>query len=480
MPAPPRPTIIPTVSDERFEEHLRRPQGLGLTPTGGHAAAAGGSACGDLVQITLGVDGDRVGEVGFDAEGCGATFAAASAAVSLIRGATILDAARIGARQIAAELGGLSPGKLHAADLAADALARALGSAAFADAQAAPVPGRTLVAMSGGVDSAVAALLAAQAGDALAVTLELWRHADNDAERSCCSASAVLSARSLAHGMGLPHLTLDLRDAFRAGVVEPWLAGHAAGVTPNPCVRCNGEVRLDAMLALAAKVGAERLATGHYARIGPDGLLCAAGDPAKDQTYMLAGLALDSLRRLWFPLGDMTKPQVRDLAEAHGLPVARRPDSQDLCFLAGTGRAAFLERHLRVAARPGPVLDLDGREIGRHEGAHGYTVGQRRGVGVGGKDAPLHVIATDVERNTVTVAPRAALERRHVRVGDVRLHAPENDVDAVKLRYRSQALACTLRGGEIELHEPAWAAAPGQTAVFLAGDRVLGTATIEA
>ena len=464
--------------DERFEEHLRHPEGRGHQPGRGHAASAGGSACGDVVRITLAVDGDRVADAGFDAEGCGATIAAGSAAVALVRGRPVLDAARVGSQEIAAELGGLSAGKLHAADLAADALARALGTAVYADGAAPVDPGRTLVAVSGGVDSAVAALLTARHAQVVTVTLELWRDAANDAERSCCSASAVRSARALAHRQGLPHLTLDLRDAFRAGVVDPWLAGHAAGVTPNPCVRCNGAVRLDAMLDLAERVGAAALATGHYARIGDDGLLRAAADPAKDQTYMLAGLAPESLRRLRFPLGELTKPQVRALAEREGLPVARRPDSQDLCFLAGTGQAAFLARHGGVAPRPGAVLDEAGRELGRHDGAHAYTVGQRRGVGVGGADEPLYVVATDVARNTVTVAPRAALERRSVRVSEVRLHVPEDEVEAVKLRYRSRALPCTLRGGEVELHEAAWAAAPGQTAVFLAGDRVLGTATI--
>ena len=286
------------------------------------------------------------------------------------------------------------------------------------------------------------------------------------------------SARALAHRQGLPHLTLDLRDEFRAGVVDPWLAGHAAGVTPNPCVRCNGAVRIDAMLDLAERVGAAALATGHYARVGSDGLLRAAVDDAKDQTYMLAGLAPSSLARMRFPLGELTKPDVRDIAERAGLPVARHPDSQDLCFLAGTGRAAFLERHGQIRARRGAVLDPAGTEVGRHDGAHGYTVGQRRGVGVDGADEPLYVLATDVAANTVTVAPRAALERHRVRVADLQLHVPESEVQAVKLRYRSRALACTLRGEDLELHEPAWAAAPGQTAVFLAGDRVLGTATI--
>src|SRR4029077_18244378 len=187
-------------------------------------------------------------------------------------------------------------------------------------------------------DSAVAALLTAQIGEAVGVTVELWRDPANDAERSCCSATAVRRARALAHQMGLAHLTLDLRDEFAAGVVEPWLAGHAAGETPNPCVRCTGSVRLARRLCLAARLGAPTLATGHYARITPDGLLRAATDDAKDQSYMLAALPPKTLARPRFPLRALQEPEVRQLADDHSRSVAQPPDAQDLCFLAGVGK----------------------------------------------------------------------------------------------------------------------------------------------
>jgi tRNA-specific 2-thiouridylase len=463
------------VADERFAEHLTHPVRRGRVPA--HDGIAGGAACGDLVRIGIAVEGDRVADAGFEASGCGAVQAAGSAAVELVLGESVLDAARVGTHAIADALGGLSPGKIHAAELAADALARALGGAVRADGGA-PLDARlTLVAMSGGVDSAVAAL---RAGDsAAAVTLELWRDPANDGDRSCCSASAVRVARVLAHQMGLPHFTLDLRDEFRAGVVDPWLADHAAGLTPNPCVRCNGSVRLDAMLAFADRIGAATLSTGHYARHTPDGLLRLAADPAKDQAYMLAGLSRESLARLRFPLGDLTKPQVRAIAAEHELPVASTPDSQDLCFLAGTGRAAFLARHGDLGERPGDIVDAGGRVLGRHPGAHRFTVGQRRGLEVGGAPEPLYVLRTDARTNTVTVGPRAALATTAVRVRDARLHAPEHEVEAVKLRYRAAAIPCSLNGSTIELDEPVHGAAPGQTAVFLRGDAVLGCATIE-
>ncbi|MTD42930.1 tRNA 2-thiouridine(34) synthase MnmA [Conexibacter sp. W3-3-2] len=472
--------------DERFADHLSFPRGRGHTPADAVAGNAGGALCGDLVTIRLRIEGDRIADAGFDAEGCGATIAAGSAVVELLDDAHVLDAARIGTTQVADALGGLSVGKLHAADLAADALHRALGRAVRTQA-AVPAPrpdggGRTLVAMSGGVDSAVAALLSARdATDVATVTLELWADDGHDGTQSCCSADAVRGARALAHRMGLPHFTLDLRAEFRAGVVDPWLADHARGLTPNPCVRCNGHVRLDAMLDYADRLGAATLATGHYARITPDGLLRQAVDEGKDQAYMLAALVPGTIARLRFPLGELRKPQVRELAAQAGLPVARKPDSQDLCFLAGVGRAGFLARHGGPALGdvPGDVVDRDGTKLGEHRGHHHLTVGQRKGLGLtGGTGEPLHVLRTDPATNTVVVGPRDALATTHVPLRDVTLHRAPERVDRVRLRYRSHALPCTLRDGAVELHEPVHGAAPGQVACLLQGDVVVGCATI--
>src|SRR4051794_31879641 len=473
---------------ERFTEHLAAPMGRGVALSGGHDGHAGGALCGDLVRVSVEVAGDRVVAAGFDAEGCGALTAAGSAAVTLVQGERLLDAARVGTRELAEELGGLSPGKLHAADLVADALHRALGAAA-ADAAVGFESRRTLVAMSGGGGSAVAGLLVTRSGrDAVAVTVELWRDEENDAEASCCSADAVRLARSVAHRMRMPHFTLDLRDEFRAGVVDPFLAGHAAGETPNPCVGCNGHVRLDAMLELASRLGCATLATGHYARVTDDGLLRVAADPAKDQTYMLSALSQEALRRMRFPLAELTKAEVRALAREAGLPVATRAESQDLCFLAGVGKARFLARHAALEDARGEIVSCDGVVLGRHDGFHHFTVGQRKGLGVAAAE-PLYVLRTEASSNRVVVGTREQLAVRRVRVRGARLHRPGSEVDAVRLRYHSRAVPCRVAGPvdagvhralELELDEPFHGAAPGQSACLLRGDVIVGWATISA
>jgi tRNA-uridine 2-sulfurtransferase len=503
---------------EALANHLERPIGRGHTPVEAFTGAAGGAACGDLVRVSLTLDPDspdgRITDAGFDAHGCGAAIAAGSATVSLVRGVGLLTAARVGAAEIAAELGGLSPTKRHAADLSADALHRALGAVARSGARLAPVARRTVVAMSGGVDSAVAALLTAREGDGVVgVTLELWSDPENDGERSCCSAQAVRGARTLAHGLSMPHLSIDLREEFRAGVVDHWLADYSNGLTPNPCVRCNGNVRLDAMLDLTRRLGGERLVTGHYARVHmeeesegsggalgatPNGsgrgggvplpLLRMARDPVKDQSYVLAGLDPASLARLRLPLGEMTKAHVREIAAREGLAVARKPDSQDLCFLAGTGLARFLDRHGGVEPRPGSIVDPGGRELGQHPGAHAFTIGQRHGLGLGGGD-PVYVLGTDPLANTVTVGPRERLLTGSLTVRDAILRRPGARIDGVKVRSRGQLFPCRLEQDldpgehpqvQVRLRDPIERTAPGQIACLYSGDLILGYGTIAA
>jgi len=475
---------------ELFEHYLGDASHRGPAPQGWHAGAAGGAPCGDLVRVSLALDEGRIEAARFDAEGCSAAIAAGAALAEAVEGLAVLDAARVGPSEVADALGGLSAQGRHAADLAADAFHRALTAAISSGERlvtAPPSRERVLVAISGGVDSAVAAWLERErGGEVIAVTVKLWADRQTDGTRSCCSPEAVIGARSLAHSMDIPHLTMDLEEAFRATVVDHFLDGHAAGRTPNPCVRCNGLVRLDAMADLAERLGADGLATGHYARLADDGhgpRLVAPADAAKDQTYMLSAVSPRTLARLRFPLGDLTKPEVRRIAERAGLPVASKRESQDLCFLAGQGKRAFLERHARMPEREGEVVDRAGRALGRHRGHQHFTVGQRRGIGIA-SPAPLYVLHTDASSNRVVVGPRDQLETSRVVVRDAVLHRDGDRVDRVRLRYRSRPLACSVEAGgangelTLRLAEPALAVAPGQTASLMEGDAVVGHGTI--
>ena len=469
---------------ELFEHYLSDETRRGAAPEAAFTGAAGGAACGDLSRISLTIADGRVASVRFDAEGCGAMRAATAAVAEIVDGAPVLAAARLGIDEVDAAIGGLTPGKRHAAQLAADA---AVGSPPSTEAGSHPE--RVAVAMSGGVDSAVAALLARERGaEVVGITVKLWADPETDGAKACCSPEAVLGARAVAHSIGIPHFTLDLEEEFRRRVVDGFISGYAAGRTPNPCVLCNGEVRLAAMVDLAERLGASRLLTGHYARIVEDGdgpLLAAGADAAKDQSYMLAGLPPQLLGRLDFPLTELTKPEVREIAARHGLAVARRPESQDLCFLAGQGKRRFLRRHGGLGDREGAVLDRSGRTVGRHRGHHNFTVGQRRGIGVSAPE-PLYVVATDAAANTVTVGTRAEVQTRRVTVRDAILHRDGAGVDAVRLRYRSRPLPATIGAAaagrhatlEVALGEEFAGASPGQTAVLMAGETIVGHGTI--
>jgi tRNA-specific 2-thiouridylase len=462
----------------------------GPPPQGAFSGAAGGFACGDLARISLlPVDG-RIEEVTFDAEGCAATRAACACVAEMVEGAEMLDAARISTEDVDRELGGLNFGGRHAAVLAADALARAVSAIASSGEPIADADERrVLVAVSGGVDSAVAALRERERGaDVVGVTVKLWADPDTDGTKACCSPEAVLGARALTQSMGIPHLTLDLEEQFRDRVVGGFLEGYAEGRTPNPCVLCNGEVRIQAMVDLADRVGATHLVTGHYARIVEDEagpLLAEGADLEKDQSYMLAALPTGTISRLSFPLAAMSKPEVREIAERHGLAVAKKPESQDLCFLAGQDKRDFLRRHAGLAEREGEVLDSTGRRLGTHTGHHNFTVGQRRGIGVAATE-PLYVTGTDAASNSITVGPRHELGTDRVEVRDAVLHRDGSRVDRVRLRYRSRAVGATVDEAagrhasmRIDLSEPFEGVAPGQAAVLMSGDTVVGHGTIK-
>jgi tRNA-uridine 2-sulfurtransferase len=402
---------------------------------------------GEWASVRLAVDGDRIVEA--DAPGLERD----------VTGLTLLEAAAVGGET-----------------LAVDALANALGPVF----RAAPSPGRVAVAMSGGVDSAVALLRSLP--NAVGVTLRLWLDpAGPDSERACCSPDSVIAARETCHRLGVPHVTLDLREEFRRAVVTPFVRGYARGTTPNPCIRCNGGFRFAELLSFVDRAGCERLVTGHYARIVErDGrlLLGRGADPAKDQSYMLASLDPKRLARVSFPLGEQDKEATRAEAERAGLAAARRPESQEACFLAGDDYRSFLSRQ-GLAANKGVIVDEAGEELGSHDGFWRFTPGQRRGLGLAAPE-PLYVIGTRPASNAVVVGPRESLARSEIGARG-RLYADVERVEA-KLRYRSPAVGATVeptpRGFRLLLDEPAYGVATGQAAVLYDRDAVVGHGTI--
>jgi tRNA-specific 2-thiouridylase len=336
--------------------------------------------------------------------------------------------------------------------------------------------------MSGGVDSAVALLKSLP--NAIGVTLRLWLDPDGpDAERACCSPDAVLAARATCHSLGVPHVTLDLREEFRRAVVDPFVRGYERGETPNPCIHCNGGFRFAQLLAFARRAGADTLATGHYARIVEHRgrlLLGRGADPAKDQSYMLAKIDPAKLGRISFPLGGQSKEETRAEAERAGLAVARRGESQEACFLAGDDYRNFLERR-GLEAQEGAVVDEDGNELGRHSGYWRFTPGQRKGLGVA-TGAPVYALRADARTNTVVIGSLESLARMSVDATGS-LYVPVEQVEA-KLRYRSDGVPArvhpTTAGFRLELAQPVYGVAAGQAAVLYQDGVVVGAGIIKA
>lgn len=467
--------------------HLAAPVGAGAMADPHATGEAGAADCGDLVRIHLQIGAGRVEDARFQAYGCGAATAAASAACARLTSASLDDAMRLSGDTLDSDLGGLGDTRRHGVDLVEDAVSRALEAWFSSRLGGVGRPHgrrRVVVGMSGGVDSAVAAMLLRDAGwDVVGVTMRLWHDPSMAAaERSCCSPDTVRRARASAHALGLPHLVIDAVDTFRRGVVDAFAAGYREGKTPNPCVTCNGEVRFRVLAQAAALLGARGLATGHYARV-ERGAIAAALHRDKDQSYMLARLPADILRRVMFPLGEMTKNDVRSAAEAAALPAAGSTESQEVCFVGQGGYVPFLERAYGMGERPGPVVDESGAVRGSHAGYWRYTVGQRRGVGVA-SDGPLYVLRTDAATNSVVVGPRARLEAHRLRLEGVDLGGAATDGPLdVRVRYRGRALIGRVRreGGDgaiVDLETPADGVAPGQTAALYRDGRLVGAGVI--
>jgi tRNA-specific 2-thiouridylase len=498
-----------------LRDHLDAPsmgRGFDLADSTSAVDGCAGGSCGVLAHFLLEVDADGViSECSVRVRGRAAAFAAASALCESARGRTIVDAARLGLTTLHPSFAELDADDMERALVVEDGFHHALGRwvltkmqqggegtgaerpalpAAIADEGARPA---AVVGMSGGVDSAVALHRLAQRheGRVIGATLRLWIDPRSpDPESACCSPDSVRRARSTCHAAGLPHLSIDLRESFAKAVVVPFVSEYARGETPNPCVRCNGRFRLDELVRLADVVGADRVATGHYARIvHRDGvaLLARGVDEGKDQSYMLAEVDPATTARLDFPLGEERKPQVRAEAAALGLEQATTAESQEVCFLGGGDYRDFLAR-AGAMGTPGELVLEDGTVVGTHDGVARFTPGQRKGIGVAAA-SPLYVLDVEPDTGRVLVGPASgSLDRVRVALADLRWHDPRPPERVhVQLRYRARDGATPARVvhgsapglATLELEQTQRAPAPGQVAVLYDDDGVvLGRARI--
>lgn len=356
-----------------------------------------------------------------------------------------------------------------------------------------PADTRVVVAMSGGVDSSVtAALLAEQGYEVIGVTLQLYDHGRAVGRKgACCAGQDIYDARRVADTIGMPHYVLDYESRFRESVMDDFADSYLRGETPIPCVRCNQRVKFRDLFDTARDLGADTLATGHYVRrmdggSGPE--LHRAVDRGKDQSYFLFATTRDTLEFLRFPLGAMPKQETRALARRLNLPVAAKPDSQDICFVPDGSYARIVERLRPGAIEPGEIVHLDGRALGKHDGIINYTIGQRRGLNIGGGEI-LYVVRLDPAAKQVVVGPRDALARGHIFLhdlnwlGDAKLGSGGLDV-SVKLRSAHEPARATVSAlgpgrAQVTFEDPQFGVAPGQACVFYVGDRVIGGGWIE-
>jgi len=346
---------------------------------------------------------------------------------------------------------------------------------------------RVVVALSGGVDSSVAAALLKEQGyDVMGMMLRLWSEPGKEESNRCCTPDSMAQARRVAAKLDIPFYIIDAKDVFRETVVQYFLDGYARGETPNPCLICNRQIRWTFLLDHALALGADYMATGHYVRIGNDErgkrALLRAVDRSKDQSYVLHVLTQEKLAKALFPVGDYPKTEIRAIAGKYGLPTASRKDSQDLCFLAGEDYRNFLQRHAVEILKPGEILTRDGRSVGQHNGLANYTIGQRKGLG-GTSPVPLYVLGKDSGTNTLIVGTQEELGSRELTARDVNWVSGEVPTEPfraeVKIRYtakEAEALVTPIEGNQVQVRfdAPQRDITAGQAAVFFRGEVVVG------
>jgi tRNA-specific 2-thiouridylase len=468
---------------------------------------AGEAGCGARIWLAVNFSGDRIEKASATAEGAATAVAAASAIAENITGTDWREAARLGVADIIAPItkasgdGGKQecpPERVAAIAIEAlhGALEDALRSERFPVAEVAD-PETVIVAMSGGVDSSTACVLEQRAGkNVIGVTLRLWSDPEvSSGGASCCSPSSIEDAREVCHQLGVPHLTFDCSDLFEREVVEYFTSEYRRGRTPNPCTYCNGSFRFPLLMRLAARLGAARVATGHYARVkslehSGTFLLVRGADRIKDQSYMLWGIDGDILEFIDFPVGGMIKTQTRAIAAEARLDVHERPESQEVCFIPDDDYRRFLRTRIADVPGEGDIVDLNGKVLGRHGSIIDYTVGQRRGLGISAPE-PLYVIRTDPRRNLVVVGSRDDLEVTTIDIDGVNRYLSRSEIDdcMVQVRYNSDAVpgkvnwyvtASDEDQAQILLKQPVLGVAPGQSAVLYHGDTVVAGGVISA